>query len=60
MIRSYEMGVLFTAEQDVTLHGSTLTLPYDLPLTKYAQGEQPWLADARYELPDCKGCICNV
>ncbi|KAF9632393.1 tyrosyl-DNA phosphodiesterase 1 [Lasiodiplodia theobromae] len=32
-------------------------MPYDLPLTPYAENEEPWSATARYDEPDVKGCV---
>lgn len=32
-------------------------MPYDLPLTPYAENEEPWSATTRYDEPDVKGCI---
>lgn len=31
-------------------------MPYDLPLVKYRDDEQPWCATANYEEPDWRGC----
>jgi tyrosyl-DNA phosphodiesterase-1 len=32
-----------------------LRMPYDLPLTSYAEGEKPWCATMAYQEPDWKG-----
>lgn len=32
-----------------------LRMPYDLPLTPYAQGELPWSPGSSYDVPDSKG-----
>jgi tyrosyl-DNA phosphodiesterase-1 len=32
-----------------------LRMPYDLPLTPYAEGEKPWCATMQYSEPDWKG-----
>jgi len=35
-------------------------MPYDLPLTLYARGDEPWCATKSYEEPDWKGQAYNV
>ncbi|KAI9557608.1 hypothetical protein GHT06_017436 [Daphnia sinensis] len=49
MIQSFEAGVLFLPKfiyggSSFEL-GRQLILPYDLPLTKYAEGDEPWFID---------------
>uniref|UniRef100_A0A915BFA2 Tyrosyl-DNA phosphodiesterase n=3 Tax=Parascaris univalens TaxID=6257 RepID=A0A915BFA2_PARUN len=48
-IRSYELGVLLTDEDSLQL------LPYDMPLTKFEAGDQPWICDDIYTKPDIHG-----
>lgn len=35
-------------------------MPYDIPLTKYAEDDVPWCATASHEEPDWKGQVYNV
>lgn len=68
MIRSYEIGVLFTPKCfgikemfSVTnnmyeIDKNTLPLPWDLPLKPYVKGDKPWIWDISYkDLPDSNG-----
>ena len=59
MIRSYELGVLFTPDGDQPVCTS-LQLPFDYPLSKYAPTDRPWLVDGKYTERDSLGCVSNV
>ncbi|XP_065882346.1 tyrosyl-DNA phosphodiesterase 1-like [Dysidea avara] len=62
-IRSYEIGVLFTPENESysistsTPHSGQMRLPYDVPLTSYSASDCPWVWNNRYLQPDCLGQV---
>ncbi|CAF4510621.1 unnamed protein product, partial [Rotaria magnacalcarata] len=61
MIRSYEIGVLYTPKQfskaTFSLHDSpSFPIPYDLPPVKYQTSDKPWIVDVAYkDKPDSHG-----
>nr|CUU97415.1 hypothetical transcript [Hymenolepis microstoma] len=60
MIRSYELGVLFTPEIDENTPDKSMTLnsfpvPYKLPPVPYGAKDGPWIYDNFYEEPDSHG-----
>ncbi|XP_063727676.1 tyrosyl-DNA phosphodiesterase 1-like isoform X2 [Symsagittifera roscoffensis] len=57
MIRSYELGVLFTP-QESDQKMSTSLLPFDYPLQKYSPNDKPWIVNENHDtLPDSHGNI---
>uniref|UniRef100_A0A915CUV0 Tyrosyl-DNA phosphodiesterase n=1 Tax=Ditylenchus dipsaci TaxID=166011 RepID=A0A915CUV0_9BILA len=53
--RSYELGVLLCLKDHPELTANGLTLPFDVPLSKYGTDDQPFLVDVPYAKPDSMG-----
>lgn len=53
--RSYELGVLVCLKDHPEMTADGLPLPYDLPLTKYGEADQPFVCDVVYKQRDLMG-----